>query len=314
MEKYLKLARITAWPAFSLTFVIPFAVGASKDTSWPRALIGFAALLLFAGFAFALNFYADRDTDRYHDGVQKDFNLRQQPMVTGEVTEQECKVFCIVTLLVTIALGFLVSNLFGLFVVLACLAGGILYSHPRIRLKAKPVGDILCISLLGILAPSSGYILGLGVRPTLLMMLFWFLVTATGYMATVVSDYEFDAKAKLRTSAVFFGQGGLLKAMVVGSLFSAVVSYFIFRSDFYPTGTRYFAVFAVAVLIVFTVVVWRSLKPPRMHVPVVSSRKPWVFAAQGIILPGIISLLFLSYAFLKIFNPEALPFDPFLVL
>jgi len=266
-------------------------------------LIGFAALLLFAGFAFALNFYADRDTDRYHDGVQKDFNLRQQPMVTGEVTEQECKVFCIVTLLVTIALGFLVSNLFGLFVVLACLAGGILYSHPRIRLKAKPVGDILCISLLGILAPSSGYILGIGVRPTLLMMLFWFLVTATGYMATVVSDYEFDAKAKLKTSAVFFGQGGLLKAMVVGSLFSALVSYFIFRSDFYPTSTRYFAVFAVAVLIVFTVVVWRSLKPPRMHVPVVSSRKPWVFAAQGIILPGIISLLFLSYAFLKIFNP-----------
>lgn len=303
MVKYLKLARITAWPAFSLTFVIPFAVGASKDTSWPRALIGFAALLLFAGFAFALNFYADRDTDRYHDGVQKDFNLRQQPMVTGEVTEQECKVFCIVTLLVTIALGFLVSNLFGLFVVLACLAGGILYSHPRIRLKAKPVGDILCISLLGILAPSSGYILGIGVRPTLLMMLLWFLVTATGYMATVVSDYEFDAKAKLKTSAVFFGQGGLLKAMVVGSLFSAVVSYFIFRSDFYPTSTRYFAVFAVAVLIVFTVVVWRSLKPPRMHVPVVSSRKPWVFAAQGIILPGIISLLFLSYAFLKIFNP-----------
>jgi 4-hydroxybenzoate polyprenyltransferase len=314
VTKYLKLARITAWPAFSLTFTIPYAVGTNDETSWPRALIGFSSLLLFAGFAFALNFYADRDTDRYHDGIQKDFNLGQQPLVTVEVTEQECKVFCLVTLMVTVALGFLVSNLFGLFVILACLAGGILYSHPRIRLKAKPVGDILCISLLGILAPSAGYILGAGVRPTLLMMLFWFLVTATGYMATVVSDYEFDAKANLRTSAVFFGQSGLLKAMTVTCVLSLIAAFFVFRSHFYPPGTRYFAAVSGAVLVVFTAQVWRSLKPPKMHVPIISSRKRWVFAAQGIIAPGIISLLFLSYAFIKLFAPDSLPMDPFHVL
>ena len=306
MTKYLKLARSTAWPAFSLTFVIPFAVGASAETSWTSALIGFLVLFLFAGFAFALNFYADRDTDRYHDGIQKDFNLPRQPLVSGEVTEQECKAFCIVTLLVAIALSFLVSSLFALLVILAFLAGGVLYSHPKIRLKAKPVGDILCISSLGVLAPSAGYLLGAGELPTSLMMLFWFLVTATGYIATVVSDYEFDVKAKLRTSAVFFGQGRLLKVMVVGCLFSLVIAFFIFTGN-YPPGTRYFVVFAGAVLIALTAAVWRSLKPPRMHIPIISSHGRWVFVA-----PGIISLLFLCYASLKLFGSNYLPTDPFL--
>jgi 4-hydroxybenzoate polyprenyltransferase len=312
LTKYLKLARISAWPAYSITFVIPFAVGADETTSWAEALAGFAAMLLFAAFAFALNFYADRDTDKYHDGIQKDFNLRRQPMVTGEVTERECQIFCVVTLLASIVLGFVVSNLFGLMVILNCVVGGVLYSHPWIRLKARPVGDVVAISALGFLSPSAGYVLGYGERPSLMMMLFWFLVTATGYISTVMSDYEFDVKAGLRTSAVFFGQARLLQAMVVGSVLCSVLASFIFRDDYYPPGTRYFAVFAAGVLVVFTWAVWRSLRPPRMHMPIVSSRRPWVFASVGMVLPGVITALFLVYAFLKILAPESVSWDPFL--
>ena len=313
LTKYLKLARISAWPAFSLAFVIPFAVGADEKTSWPEALVGFSAMFLFAAFAFALNFYADRDTDKYHDGVQKDFNLRRQPMVTGEVTPRECVVFCVVTLGAAIALGFVVSNLFGVLVILNCLVGGLLYSHPWIRLKAKPVGDVAAISLLGALSPSAGYVLGEGIRPTIMMMGFWFLVTATGYISTVMSDYEFDVKAKLKTSAVYFGQIRMLQAMAVGSVLCGILASFIFRDDFYPWGTRYFAAFAAGVLVVLTGAVWRSLRPPQMHVPIISSNRPWVFASVGMILPGIISLLFLTYGFLKILTPEGVGWDPFLV-
>jgi len=270
-------------------------------------------MFLFAGFAFALNFYSDKDTDKYHDGIQKDFDLRQQPLVTGEITERECTLFCVATFLGAITLGFVVSNLFGVFVILACLAGGVFYSHPKIRLKAKPVGDILCISALGVFVPSGGYVLGTGERPTALMMIFWFLVTGTGYISTVMSDYEFDVKAGLRTSAVFFGQAGLLKGMVIGSLLCVVVAVFILRSDFYPWGTRYFAVFASAALIALTALVWRSLKPPRMHIPIISSPRRWIFIAFGIVSPGILSLLFLSYGLLKILGPDLLPVDPFWV-
>ncbi|MCK5653771.1 MAG: UbiA prenyltransferase family protein [Dehalococcoidia bacterium] len=310
MTKYLQLARITAWPAYSLTFVISFAVGSYVGTSWTSAWIGFLALFSFAGFAFALNFYSDRDTDRYHDGIQKDFDLRRQPMVTGKVTERECKVFCWAALLIAIVLGFLVSSIFGLLVILACFAGGILYSHPKIRLKAKPIGDIICISLLGVLIPSAGYVLGADILPTPLIMLLWFLVTATGYTASVVSDYEFDLKAGLRTSAVFFGPVKALKLMVVGCLLSIVVAFFIFdASHLYPIGTRYFMVFIVAGLIFLTALLWRSLRSPRMRLTVLSSRKRWVFMA-----PGAASLAFLCYAFFKIFGIIHLPGDPFGVL
>ena len=310
MTKYLQLARITAWPAYSLTFVISFAVGSYVGTSWTSAWIGFLALFSFAGFAFALNFYSDRDTDRYHDGIQKDFDLRRQPMVTGKVTERECKAFCWAALLIAIVLGFLVSSIFGLLVILACFAGGILYSHPKIRLKAKPIGDIICISLLGVLIPSAGYVLGADILPTPLIMLLWFLVTATGYTASVVSDYEFDLKAGLRTSAVFFGPVKALKLMVVGCLLSIVVAFFIFdASHLYPIGTRYFMVFIVAGLIFLTALLWRSLRSPRMRLTVLSSRKRWVFMA-----PGAASLAFLCYAFFKIFGIIHLPGDPFGVL
>ena len=344
MIKYFKLARIRALPAFSFTFVIPFAVGAYAETSWTDASIGFLSLLLFASFAFALNFYSDRDTDRLHDGRQKDTNLRRQPMVTGEVTERECKIFCLVTLVTAILLGFLVGIAFGLLVILSCLVGGILYSHPKIRLKAKPLGDILCIALLGLLVPSAGYLLGYEVLPTPLMMLFWFLVTATGYTATVMSDYEFDIKAGLRTSAVFFGRGGLLKIMVVGCMLSLVVAFFIFRdTHIYPVGTRYFAVITLAIVIALTAGIWISLNRRRRHLPSISSRvrrfymrksfidlkamlwrshKPtgmqrttvphsgrWVF-----ITPGIFVLAFLVYAYVKISSGSYyLPWDPFWV-
>lgn len=344
LVKYLRLARIRALPAFSFTFVIPFAVGAYAETSWTDALIGFVSLLLFASFAFALNFYSDRDTDRLHDGRQKDTNLRLQPMVTGEVTERECKIFCLVTLLTSILLGFLVSPLFALLVISSCLVGGILYSHPKIRLKAKPLGDILCISLLGLLVPSAGYLLGYGVMPSPLMMLFWFLVTATGYTATVMSDYEFDIKAGLRTSAVFFGKSGLLKIMVVGCILSLVVAIFIFRDAYiYPIGTRYFAIIALSIVIALTVGIWISLNRHRMRLPSIFShirrafmrkrfielkamlwrshrptgiqptaarhRGRWIF-----ITPGVIALAFLIYAYVKTSSGSYyLPWDPFWV-
>jgi len=245
-------------------------------TSWTEAFIGFTSLFLLAAFAFALNFYSDRDTDRYHDGIQKDMDLRHQPMVTGEVTVGECKVFCIVTLLGSITLGFLVSSLFALLVILACLFGGILYSHPRIRLKAKPFGDILCLASLGVLVPSAGYLLGAGGLPTPLMMLFFFIVTATGYTASVMADYDFDLKAGLRTSAVFLGQWGAWKLMVVGCIFSLVTAFFIFEG-YYVYGTRYIAVFFAAGLIVLTVLAWISIKSPRIHFPVIFLRGRWHF-------------------------------------
>ncbi len=299
---------MSAWPAYSLTFVIPFAVGAYAGTEWEKALIGFASLFFVGAFSFALNFYSDRDTDRYHDGAQKDFDLRKQPMLTGEISEREAQAFCVLTFVAAGVLGFLAGELFGGFALMAALVGGVLYSHPRIRLKAKPLGDVACISALGVLLPSSGFLLGAGELPTPLMMLFWFLVTGTGYIATVMSDYRFDISARLRTTATFLGQRGAMATMVVFFILSVIVLVFVFRWD-YPVGTKYFAGFACGVLAVLTVYVWRSVRrePEKVRVPLFSRTGGWIY-----LVPGIVSLLFLAYGFVKILLPDLLPADPFL--
>lgn len=307
MGRFLRLARITAWPAYSLAFAIPFSAGVREPASWFKASAGFLALFMFAAFAFALNFYSDRDTDRLHDGKQKDFDLGHQPMVTGEVSDRECRVFCFATFVAAVGLGFTVSLLFALLVILACLFGGILYSHPGIRCKAKPVGDVICMSILGVIIPSAGFLLGFGALPTGLMMLLWFFVTATGYVASVMSDFEFDRKAGLRTTAVWLGQVGGLKVMLAGSLISLTVATLIF-SGYYPVGTRYFALLSAAAVLALTAVVRRYLRPPRMQLPVVSRRR-WLFPALGLI-----SVICLCYAYLKLYLPQYLPWDPFAVL
>lgn len=159
IAKYLKLGRITSWPAFSLSFLVSFAVGAYEGTDWNSAILGFAVLILIASFSFALNFYSDRDTDRFHDGKQKDLNLARQPMLTGEVTERECQIFCVVTLILIVALSFLVSNLFAILAISSCMLGGVLYSHPYIRLKAKPFFDIATMCIFCTLLFATGYAL-----------------------------------------------------------------------------------------------------------------------------------------------------------
>jgi 4-hydroxybenzoate polyprenyltransferase len=307
MIRYMKLARVTAWPALALVFLIPFAAGANTETDFRDVLFGFVAIASFASFVFALNLYSDKDTDRYHDGKQKDFNLSRQPLVTGEVTERDCRAFCVVSLISAIIFSFLVSNLFALLIVLACLFGGILYSHPWIRLKAKPLGDILCIASVGVLLPSAGYLLSIGVVPDGLILLYLFLITATIYTASVITDYEFDLKARLKTSAVFFGQGRLVKAMAIGCVLSLPVALMIVVES-YPLGTKLFVTLVYVSSIALVMVIRKRLRPPRLHMPILASSPRWVF-----ILPGIVTLSFTGYALFKIFSDSYIPWDPFLI-
>jgi len=315
----MKLARFTAWPAFILVFLIPFAAGVNSNTDLLKALFGFLAIFSFASFAFALNFYSDRDTDKYHDGSQKDFNLPRQPLITGEVTERECIVFCVVTFLLAIIFGFLVSNLFALLIVLACLFGGILYSHSWIRLKAKPLGDVFCISSLGVLVPSAGHLLSTGMLPDGLIMLILFLITATIYISTVVNDYKSDLKAGLRTSAVFFGQGRLMIAMAFVYLLVLAVA-FLIVGESYPLGTKFFVILISAFPIIFFIAVARRwAKPTQMHMPTPASSPHWISNSPGMFsLSFIISFIFVLYAFFKISFYNYIPWnlslwDPFLV-
>ena len=301
ITKYLKLGRITSWPAFSLSFLVPFAVGAYEGTDWNSAILGFAVLILIASFSFALNFYSDRDTDRFHDGKQKDLNLARQPMLTGEVTERECQVFCVVTLVLIVILSFLVSNLFALLALSACFLGGVLYSHPFIRLKAKPFFDIACMCLFCTLLFATGYALA---RETIIgwqAFLFFFLLCAIVYIPSVVQDYEGDVQAGLRTSAVVFGKRNLTNAMWAVCLAMIPVTWLIVSGP-YAIAFKICAALATVNSVVYTIISLRSLNKPRYTMPFLDR-----FPRATMITSAIIALLCLGYAFSKVFIVSYLP-------
>ncbi len=296
VKKYLKLGRITSWPSFSLSFVIIFAVGAYEGTSWTEALIGFVALFLFAGFAFALNFYSDRESDIYHDGKEKEYDLSKQPLITGEVTERECIAFCVVTFLAAIALGFVVSNLFGWLMVSVCLVGGVLYSHPWIRLKAKPVVDVVCMAAMAAILFSAGYALARGTMLNWPAFLFLYMFAAISHIPSVLYDYKYDAQAGLRTSAVVFGQRNLAKAMWVLWLCILPLAWFII-SEPYAFGYKVAVVLGCASLAIYTSTVWWSLRTPSQTVPLLTGHP-----RREIAFSSVVSLSSLCYACFRLFS------------
>ena len=299
--KYLKLGRITSWPAFSLAFLVPFAVGAYEGTNWTSAIPGFITLILIASFSFALNFYSDRDTDKYHDGKQKDLDLAKQPMLTGEVTERECKVFCVVIFLLIVALSFLVSNLFALLAISTCLLGGVLYSHPYIRFKAKPIVDVVSMCIFCTLLFSAGYVLA---RETMIgwqLFTFFSLLCAIVYIPSVVQDYHCDVQAGLRTSAVVFGKSNIMKAMWIVCIGMIPLVWSITSSS-HAIVFKVFAVLAFINSLAYTVISLRSLSTPRYSMPLLDR-----FPHATMISSAVIAFLCLFYAFSKIFLISSLP-------
>jgi len=306
MAKYLRLARVTAWPASLFSFAVGFGTGATEWTTWEDTLFGLLSVLSFFSFAFALNFYSDRDVDKYHDGWQKDVKLSEQPLLAGEVTDRECRIFCILTFVLTIAFAWLVSGLIALLMFGACLVGGIFYSHPSIRFKAKPGADIACMSTLSTLLFLAGYVVALGRMPSWPMLVFFSIFSAIVYIPTVVSDYEYDARAGIRTSAVAFGQRNLLKSMgflYVGTLPVA----WLIVSGRYPIGAKTCIVIACIVLLVYTITAWRCLKPPHLVVPVLSKHSREVITSFGVI-----ALLFFCWGIFRLYYHSYMPWDPFL--
>jgi len=301
MKKYMKLARITAWPASLFSFAVGFGAGATRLTSWEDGLFGLAAVLSFFAFAFALNFYSDRDVDRYHPGRLKDVKLSEQPLLTGDVTERECGAFCALTFLLAVAFGWFAGGLVALLMLLASLVGGVLYSHPWVRLKGKPVADILCMSCLSAILFSAGFVVARGAMPTWPMFLFFSMFSAVIYIPTVVGDYEYDIRAGLKTSAVVFGQRNLLKAMWVIWLCSLPISWYIISGQ-YVMVTKVCVIVACVASAAYAATAWRSLRPGGLLMPLVSSHP------RGAIMSlGAVSLLFICWGWFKVLSHGPIP-------
>src|SRR4030043_102564 len=95
---FICLIRPIAWIVFLYPVTVGFYLGASKDTLPGSVIFGFGAIFFVLCFGFSINALSDKDVDMYHDGRSKDMNLSRQPLVTGEISILQAKLFCLLFL------------------------------------------------------------------------------------------------------------------------------------------------------------------------------------------------------------------------
>ena len=206
----IRLIRPIAWIVFLLPVMVGFYLGASKDTVPGSIIFGFGAIFFVLCFGFSVNALGDVDVDMYHDGRTKDMNLSRQPLVTGEISMLQAKLLGLLFLVASLLCALLVGIYFVLTIIILDTIGYV-YSLAPLRMKKRPVGDVICNALLGVFFFLTGMTIGkVYVNPLLVITVF--LMASNFYIPTVMTDYEFDKKGGLRTSAVVYGG----KLLIIG--------------------------------------------------------------------------------------------------
>ena len=193
----------------------------------------------------------------------------------------------IIFLIVSIIFAWLVNTLFFTLIIIVDIIGYI-YSMPPIRLKAKPIGDILCNTVAGGLIFVAGLSIG-GANLYPLIILGAFVMTSIFYIPTVVTDYEFDKKAGLKTSAVYFSPKKILKVMYPLTIFLVVIGLIILLTE--NLELKLIAFLMIIYTIPSTLVANMKLKGERLFIHENWILIPFLLFSLVFILYGIFKLL-----------------------
>jgi 4-hydroxybenzoate polyprenyltransferase len=223
--KYWRLLRIKISLAyfFPMAFGFSIAADANPCIPWYGALFAFLAFFCGSLFASTLNFYVDVEADRDFNSRFKDMDLARQPFVAGEMGSRETTLVFLLSAAGCVTFSLLAGWRTAVFLVGFVVVVGFLYSHPRLRLKARPVTDMLCnVAGMGLTlyaGLSLGYI-GAGGNaqhpggPPVLFLVWGALFITVVYVPTVANDVPFDRAAGYRTSGVVFGAQNLIYSLV----------------------------------------------------------------------------------------------------
>ncbi len=287
-SKFIRLLRPIAWITFLLPFSVGFGLGITSKSNPLHIIFAFFAFIFWMSFSFVVNAIADKDVDKFHNGRSKDMNLAYQPLVTNEITKKGALYLSVMFLFSSLLFAWLINPLFFSLILIGDVLGYI-YSMPPMRLKTKPVGDILCNAL----AAGAIFVAGLsigGANMNLFMILAAFIMASIFYIPTVVTDYAFDKKAGLTTSAVFFGPKKILQTMYLLTAILVIIGIIIFLTT--NTELKVFALLIILYSIVFTLASNIKLKKERLYI-----HENWI------LIPfAILSAAFVIYGILKLFG------------
>ena len=281
------MLRPIAWITFLLPFSIGLGLGLTSKSNPLHIIFAFIAFISWMGLSFMVNAIADKEVDKLHDGRSKDMNLAHQPLVTGEITEKEALYLSAIFLFSSLLFAWLISPLFFLLILIADVLGYV-YSMPPMRFKTKPIGDILCNALSAVLIYVAGLSIG-GANMDPIMILGIFIMASTFYIPTVVTDHEFDKKAGLKTSAVFFGPKKILQAMYPLTVVVVIIELAVLLIS--NLELKILALLVIIYTIVFTLASNVKLNGERLYLPVNWILVPFALISTIFVIYGILKLL-----------------------
>ena len=286
-SKHIRLLRPIAWITFLYPFSVGFGLGVTSDSNPLHVIFAFIAFIFWMSFCFVLNAVGDKDVDKFHTGRSKDMNLAYQPLVTGEVTEKKALYLSIMFFIFSLLFAWLVNSLFFLLILIVDVLGYI-YSMPPTRFKTKPIGDILCNTLAGGTIFIAGLSIG-GTNMNPLAILGVFIVASNFYIPTVITDHEFDKKAGLTTSAVFFGPKKLLQMMYLLTAIAVIIWLIVFLIN--NLELKVLALLVIIYIIVFTLASNAKLKGERLNIHENWILVPFALMSAAFVIYGILKLL-----------------------
>jgi chlorophyll synthase len=292
-SKYIRLVRPVAWVVFLLPFSVGFGIGATKDTNLFHIIFSLIAFVSWMSFSFILNSLSDKDVDKFHDGRVKDMNLSNQPFVTGEISEKIALYIALILVIISLFFAWLVNYLFFTLFIIANVIGYI-YSMPPTRFKTKPIADIQCNALAAGVALIAGFSIS-GTNMNLLFIIGCFIVASVFYILTVVTDYDFDKKAGLKTSAVFFGPRKILMAMYPLTFVILAIFTFVFLTT--NVELKITSLIIIVYTLIFVIASNIKFKDGRLY-----AHENWILVPFILLSVG-----YFIYGFLKIADLIGIP-------
>ena len=286
-SKYMRLLRPLAWITFLLPFSLGFGLGVTSNSNIFHVIFAFIAFSAWMSFSFIVNTITDKDVDKFHNGRSKDMNLAFQPLVTGDITEKEALYLSILFFIASIFFAWLVNTLFFTLIIIVDIIGYI-YSMPPTRSKAKPIGDILCNTVAGGVIFIAGLSIG-GANMNPLVILGAFVMTSIFYIPTVVTDFEFDKKAGLKTSAVYFSPKKIIKAMYPLTIFLVVIGLIILLTE--NLELKLLALLVIIYTIPSVIIVNMNIKEEGLYIHENWLLIPFLLISLAFIIYGIFKIL-----------------------
>lgn len=286
-SKYLRLLRPIAWITFLLPFSVGFGLGIKPDSSIFLIFLAFIVFCCWMSFCFIINTIGDIEVDKFHDGRSKDMNLSYQPLVTNEITKKEAIRLGIIFLFFSLLIAWFINLLFFIIILIVDIVGYI-YSMPPLRLKTRPISDVICNSFAAGAIFMAGLSIG-GQNMEYIIIIGSFLMAAIFYIPTVVSDYEFDKKAGLKTSAVFFGPKKIMQLMYLFNIVLVILMIILFIISNFEL--RVLSILIIIYSTIFTFISNIKLKKERLYLHEFWILIPFSIISLGFILYGVLKLV-----------------------